>query len=114
MRTAFIERGLFVGIMDHLRSQNPLLRPSSTSGDPSALWAMRFYQLSPFGWDHILGGGRVLVYEQLKGVRASGHLGSHPTHPHIPLFIAYCADYVASNNAKHNTETEKPLDPTIH
>lgn len=46
------------------------------------------------------------MYEQLKGVRASGHLGGRPAHPRIPLFITYCADYLASNNAKHNTKTK--------
>lgn len=74
---------------------------------------MRFYQLAQFSWDRILGGGRVLVYEQLKRVRATDHLGGHITHPHTPLFIAYGADYVTSNNEKHRTKSET-LDPIVH
>lgn len=115
MRTRFIERGLFVGVMDNLHSQNPLLSPSFTTCDPTALWAraMRFYQPAQFSWDCILRGGRVLVYEQLKRVRATEHLGGHKTYPHTPLFIAYGADYVTSNNAKHKTKRET-LDPNVH
>lgn len=47
------------------------------------------------------------------GVRATDHLGGHITHPHTPLFIAYGADYVTSNNAKHRTKRET-LDPIVH
>lgn len=88
-----VESGVSVGVLDNLHSQSPLWRPSPTCRDhPSSLRrTMRCYQLRLFSWDHILGGGRVLVCAPLKKVRASGRRGSHKTYPPTPLFIASCA-----------------------
>lgn len=88
VRTRVVERGLFMGVMDNLQSQNPLWRPGSTRRDPTAVWGTgRFYQLGPFSWGRILGGEPVLVYEQLKREREHRATWEATKHTHIPHYL---------------------------
>ena len=98
-----------VCVVDNLYSQNPLLRLSSTSSDPdlsgqgSEILSARYMQVGPHSREW---GRGSLGACTTKRMSASGHLGSHTTHPHTPLFIAYCADCVTSNNVRHRIKRE--------
>lgn len=96
-----------VCIIDNLHSQNSLLRLSSTSSDldlsgqGSEILSAMYVQLGPIlGWEEscCMSSGRELA--------PSGHLRSHTIRPHTPLFLAYCADYVTLNNARHGIKRE--------
>lgn len=67
---------------------------------------VRFYQLCTCSWDHILRGEESWCMSSGREWAPSGHLRSHAIRPHTPLFLAYCADYVTLNNARHRIKRE--------
>lgn len=120
VRTRFVGRGPFVGVMDNLHSQNPPWRAGSASSDPTAPRAGRWDFISRDYWlrhhsEWVKSPG-AWAAEESECLRSPGKPHDTSTHSTVYSLLCWLCDFkqCQTQNPKRNIWTQPfiELDPS--